>query len=125
MKPIQILKTLIVGLSLGLALASCTKTELSAEKIAEQNPYLDRGLEYYNRGDHAQAIAVWRQISEGHPLYARAQNNIGASAILLKRFDEAEKAINNALRVDPKSQLFLNNQKWLNQEKEAAKAGQK
>jgi tetratricopeptide (TPR) repeat protein len=71
------------------------------------------GLDYFNVRELDSAIEVWNRIKEGDPMYAMAQNNLASSYILQKKLGPAEKAINQALKLEPENGLFLNNKKWL------------
>jgi cytochrome c-type biogenesis protein CcmH/NrfG len=45
-----------------------------------------------------------------------AQNDIASIYIVQKKFDLAQKALDNALRIDPENQLYKNNLEWLRSE---------
>jgi Flp pilus assembly protein TadD len=70
------------------------------------------GFEHYNLGDYSAAIAVWRRIPKGSPLWGSAQNNVASAGILSKDWGSAKQGIENALSVEPTNQLYLNNWAW-------------
>lgn len=78
------------------------------------------GLEFYKLGAYEKSAQLWSQIGENSSEYARAQNNVATSYIQMKRFAEAETALQNALKLVPQDATFLANKKWL-EEARAAK----
>jgi Flp pilus assembly protein TadD len=91
------------------------KSNISAGKDVDANR-VDLGNLYYQRGDYEQALTVWRDVQKGSPVFAVALNDIGSAYIVLRRFDEARKALDEALRLQPNNGLFKNNLAWLNHE---------
>lgn len=71
------------------------------------------GMEFYSVRALENAVEVWTRIKSGDPLYAVAQNNLASSFIMLGKIGHAEKALAEALRLDPKNTLFVNNKLWL------------
>ena len=77
------------------------------------NEIIELGLAFYASENHAEAIKVWKLISNKSNLFGLAQNNIASSYILLKKLGDAEKHLQMALSNDPKNANFLANKKWL------------
>ena len=107
--------------NLALALHSIDQQDVDLAKLKASIPKakdpdavrLDLGMAYFNRGDYARSIAVWKEIGEKSPDYAIAQNDLGSSWILLKDLHQAKKALDIALKLQPKNPLFNNNARWL------------
>lgn len=97
------------------------KKQLLAKAGATGSEYLALGFEFYNAKDHASAIELWSKVKASDAEYAKAQNNIATSNIILGHLDKAERALNIALGIEPKNQLFINNRTWLEQTKKAKK----
>lgn len=83
--------------------------------MKSKNPQelIDLGMGLYSLNDHTAAIEAWSKVSKEAKLFATAQNNIASSYIVLNQFPLAEKAISQALALEPNNQLFTNNKKWL------------
>lgn len=96
--------------------------EYSLSEIGvHQGPELiTRGLEFYSKGEYDEAIKIWVQISARSPQYAAARNNLASAYILKKDFVRARLMIDEALKREPKNELFQNNLGWL--ERESAQA---
>lgn len=77
---------------------------------------INSGLELYNKGNWNEAVRIWLQISPESQHFAAAQSNLACAYILLKDFARARLAIDEALRLDPKNELYLNNRGWLERE---------
>jgi len=54
------------------------------------------------RGRTEDALAAVRQVTDGHPDHARAQNLLGAACATLKRRDCAQAAFEASLRASPR-----------------------
>lgn len=87
------------------------KPQLSNEDI------LVAGLLYYDQKRHDDAIQIWQLATPSDAVYGKVRNNMASVLILQKRWREAERLLNEALATDPQNQLYLNNLKWLNEEK--------
>lgn len=85
--------------------------ERSSEKV------VDLGMSFYSLNEFQKAIEVWNLINSDDSFYAIAQNNIASSNIILGHLGKAEQALNAALQIEPNNSLFLNNKKWLEDEK--------
>lgn len=95
--------------------ALLTKKDVTAAQL------MAMGFEFYNIQDYTNAVEVWAAIKPGDTEYSKAQNNIATSYIVTDQLDKAEKHIGNALTLEPKNQLFINNKAWLQQKKTAKK----
>jgi tetratricopeptide (TPR) repeat protein len=91
------------------------RRNIDAGKDADGNR-INLGNLYYQRGNYEQALALWREVSKTSTHYAVALNDLGSAYIMLKRFDEAKKALSEALRLEPDNSLFQNNLAWLKTE---------
>lgn len=80
---------------------------------------INLGMDFYNVKEFESSAEVWSKVKKNDKLYATAQNNIASSYIQLKKFAEAEKAIQIALKLEPNNELFVGNKNWL----ERAKTG--
>ncbi|MEQ1665794.1 MAG: hypothetical protein ABL927_10500 [Bdellovibrionales bacterium] len=102
------------------------KSSLTKNKIVIPSETIDLGMGFYNINDFETAIELWSKIKKGNTtessnnFFAIAQNNLATVYIILKDFTKAEKHLENALEVQPKNQLFLNNKKWLNDSRKQA-----
>jgi tetratricopeptide (TPR) repeat protein len=83
---------------------------------------LNSSLGFYQAGQYQQAIEAAKRALVANPDSAPAYNNIGSSWLQLKNYDEAEKALQTALRIDPGFELARNNLAWLARERAAAAA---
>lgn len=97
------------------------KQELLAMPKPPAQDLINLGMEYFNSHDYQSSVEIWRKVKSGDPLYATAQNNMASSLILLSQFGLAEKAIKEALKLEPNNQLFANNKKWLEEKKSEKK----
>jgi Flp pilus assembly protein TadD len=88
---------------------------IAAGKDVDANR-IELGLAHYRRGANDEAIAAWKAVGPKSPQYAVAQNDIASIYIVQKKFDLAQKALDNALRIDPENQLYKNNLEWLRSE---------
>ncbi|HRK09127.1 MAG TPA: tetratricopeptide repeat protein [Pseudobdellovibrionaceae bacterium] len=82
---------------------------------ADDTTRLNIGLEFYKLGAYEKSAQLWSQIPASSTEYARAQNNVATSYIQLKRFADAETALQNALKLAPQDATFLANKKWLDE----------
>ncbi|MDR3608529.1 MAG: tetratricopeptide repeat protein [Oligoflexia bacterium] len=74
---------------------------------------IDLGLELYQRGSYDQAIEAWQRVSAKSQFYAKSMNNIASAYIVLKKYDLAKQALDQALKLDPSNALYRNNAQWL------------
>ncbi|MEQ1665032.1 MAG: tetratricopeptide repeat protein [Bdellovibrionales bacterium] len=95
------------------------KSEITSKKNMALAELVDLGLGFYNIDEFKTAADLWLKIKKNEPndvgnnFFAMAQNNLATVYILLKDFSKAEKHLEQALEIQPKNQLFLNNKKWL------------
>ncbi len=68
----------------------------------KKKPPLDQGLLYSKLNRHDEAISEFKKILEKNPDNRDANFHLGNSYLNLKKYDEAETAFNNAIRVSPK-----------------------
>jgi tetratricopeptide (TPR) repeat protein len=91
------------------------KKQIASGKEVDANR-VNLGNLLYGRGSYEEAISIWKEVPKESSHYAVAQNDVASALIQLKRFDEARKSLQEALRLDPNNGLFKNNLAWLNSE---------
>lgn len=97
------------------------KKELLSKANVTAQEYIDVGMGLYSIKDYLSSIELWNKVKSNDPLYATAQNNLASSYIQMEKFNEAERAITKALKLEPNNQMFANNKKWLEEAKSAKK----
>lgn len=103
----------------GLQFAQKAKA-LEVELLKDSAPHMNLGMEQYAKGAWAVAAQVWSEVPEKSPHFAMARNNLASAYIMLKDFESARTALNEALRLEPNNNLFLNNVQWLERESKKA-----
>jgi serine/threonine-protein kinase len=63
---------------------------------------------YFNRGDYARAVEMFRRVTELAPDSARAFSNLGAAHHQLDQFEEALAAYRKSIAIEPTSLAFSN-----------------
>lgn len=101
--------------------AVAKKTEVLANTKATSQDFINVGMELFNARELDSSVSVWGRVKKSDPLFAMAQNNIASSYILLEKFESAETALGEALKLDPANTLFMNNKKWLEDARAAKK----
>ena len=99
--------------------AAVKKAAILANATATAQDFVNVGMDLYNVKDFESSVTIWNRVKPGDALYATAQNNIASSYILLGKFKPAEKALNEALKLEPENKLFSNNKKWLEEARSA------
>jgi tetratricopeptide (TPR) repeat protein len=91
------------------------KAKSESSKGKERRAALvELGFEYYKMGDYAEAVNIWKKVDKTKDdLSVRTLNNLGSAYILLKHFDLAQSALEEASKMDPNNQLVKNNMVWL------------
>jgi tetratricopeptide (TPR) repeat protein len=79
--------------------------------------YVRQGVIYYEAGKYEECLAACKKSLELDNTSAAAWNNIGSCYIALKQYDEAEKAINQSLKLKPGDQNALYNLNLINKVK--------
>jgi tetratricopeptide (TPR) repeat protein len=77
------------------------------------------GLYFNEHGAYEEASRVWGEIPKSSPSYALARSNIACAFIKAKRFDEARKALDEALHIEPGNSRYQANLIWMNDEERA------
>jgi len=107
---------------LAASLAACSTPEASwqtttapliqepeATHFPSSEPYR-RGFEHFQRGDYGLAEQYFREAVEKTPKDVKAWIGLAASYDKLRRFDLADRAYENAIKLSGKTALILNNQ---------------
>jgi Flp pilus assembly protein TadD len=80
-----------------------------ADKRSDAKAQTDFGIMVAQRGLWREAVHRWRLAVELDPSYSSAWNNLGIGCEQLGRFDEARKAYEEALTIDPGNTFIRNN----------------
>jgi tetratricopeptide (TPR) repeat protein len=97
-------------------------TAVQAPEPQSADAQLARSLEMYQAGRYDDAIKAAFDSLSVRPGSAEAYNNIGVSLLQLRKFDQAEAALNEAVRLKPDFELAKNNLAWLARERPSAQA---
>jgi Flp pilus assembly protein TadD len=81
----------------------------SADRRSEAKEHVDFGIIVAQRGLWREAAFRWQQAVELDPTYAAAWNNLGIGYEQLGRFDDARKAYEKALEIEPANTFIRNN----------------
>lgn len=95
---------------------SAKKTKLLNTQVGSEEA-INVGMQFFLVRDLEAANAMWKRIKSTDPLYPTALNNLASSYIIAGKFADAERALDEALRLQPGNPLFANNRKWLEQKK--------
>ena len=85
----------------GTALSMACAAPVLADKRADAKAQVEFGIVVAQRGLWREAAYRWQQAVELDPTYAAAWNNLGIGYEQLGRFDDARKAYEKALEIDP------------------------
>jgi Flp pilus assembly protein TadD len=80
-----------------------------ADERAAAKEYVDFGLSVAKTGLWKEAVFYWEKAVETDAKYAAAWNDLGIGYEQLGKFDEARKAYEKALSLDPANQFIRNN----------------
>lgn len=84
--------------------------DLSAENLAVSHN--DRGLAYYDKGDHDRAIQDYTEAIRLNPVLSVAHSNRGNTYSDKGDYDEAIRNYDEAIRINPDYDLAYNNRGW-------------
>ncbi len=79
------------------------------EKEFEAVQFCNLGLAWYESGDYAKAIELYKRAIELNPVYAPAFNNLGVAYAKQGRFDQALRCYKKATEIDPDYATAFNN----------------
>jgi Flp pilus assembly protein TadD len=80
-----------------------------ADPRSEAKEHVEFGVVVAQRGLWREATFRWQQAVELDPTYAEAWNNLGIGYEQLGRFDDARKAYEKALEIEPGNTFIRNN----------------
>jgi len=92
-----------------LALAACLTAPAIADQRSDAKAQVAFGINVAKKGLWKEATYRWEKATELDPTYGAAWNNLGIGYEQLGRFDDARKAYEEALRLDPGNTFFKNN----------------
>jgi Flp pilus assembly protein TadD len=80
-----------------------------ADPRSDAKEHVEFGVVVAQRGLWREATFRWQQAVELDPTYAEAWNNLGIGYEQLGRFDDARKAYEKALEIEPANTFIRNN----------------
>ena len=83
-----------------------------ADQRSEAKAQVEFGISIAQRGLWREATVRWEQATKSDPTYAAAWNNLGIGYEQLGRFDDARKAYEKALELEPNNTYFRDNYDW-------------
>jgi Flp pilus assembly protein TadD len=92
-----------------LALLAGTAVPARADQRDEAKAQVEFGIEVAQRNLWKEATYRWERATQIDPTYAAAWNNLGIGYERLGRFDEARKAYESALELEPSNTFIRNN----------------
>ncbi len=92
-----------------LGLLAGTAGPAEADQRSEAKAQVEFGIEVAERSLWKEATYRWERATQIDPTYAAAWNNLGIGYERLGRFDEARKAYENALELEPSNTFIRNN----------------
>lgn len=92
-----------------LLLSLILATAASADPRSDAKEQVNFGILVANRGLWKEATFRWQKATELDPTYGSAWNNLGIGYEQLGRFDDARKAYEKALEVEPANTFIRNN----------------
>lgn len=94
---------------LALALALGLTVPLSADRRSESKAQVDFGIELAQKQLWKEAEFRWEKAVELDPTYGAAWNNLAIAYEQQGKFDEAKKAYDKAVAIDPKNTFIRQN----------------
>jgi Flp pilus assembly protein TadD len=92
-----------------LALVAGMGSAVFADQRSEAKAQVEFGIEVAQRSLWKEATYRWERATQIDPTYAAAWNNLGIGYERLGRFDEARKAYESALELEPSNTFIRNN----------------
>ena len=92
-----------------LALVAGMGGPVFADQRSEAKAQVEFGIEVAQRNLWKEATYRWERATQIDPTYAAAWNNLGIGYERLGRFDEARKAYESALELEPSNTFIRNN----------------
>ena len=92
-----------------LTIVATTADPAFADQRSEAKAQVEFGIEVAQRSLWKEATYRWERATVIDPGYAAAWNNLGIGYERLGRFDDARKAYENALELEPNNTFIRNN----------------
>ena len=99
--PMRLLSVVVLVAALGGAVYADARSDAKAQ--------VEFGIAVAQRGLWKEAIYRWEKAAEADPTYAAAWNNLGIGYEHEGRFEDARKAYEKAVALDPKNVLIRQN----------------
>lgn len=107
--PSLFIRKAAVASALMVTLALALTTPLLADRRSEAKAQVDFGIELAQKQLWKEAEFRWEKAIELDSTYAAAWNNLGIAYEQQGKFDEAKKAYDKAIGLDPKNTLIRQN----------------
>lgn len=91
------------------ALAFVMTAPVLADKRGDAKAYVEFGIKVAQKGLWAEATSRWERAVQIDDTYGQAWNNLGIGYEQLGKFDEARKAYEKALELEPGNNFIRNN----------------
>ena len=92
-----------------VALALGTASPAQADRRSDAKSQLEFGIAVAQRNLWKEATLRWERATEIDPRYGAAWNNLAIGYERLGRFDDARRAYDKALEIEPGNSFILNN----------------
>jgi Flp pilus assembly protein TadD len=103
------MKTMTLRVGLVAALAGALTIPVFADKRGDAKARVEFGIDVARKGLWNQATSVWERAVQIDDSYGQAWNNLAIGYEQLGRFEEARKAYEKALELEPGNNFILNN----------------
>ena len=94
---------------LAAAFVAAIATPVLADQRSDAKAQVQFGITVAQRGLWKEATDRWERATKADPTYAAAWNNLGIGYEQLGRFDDARKAYEKAMELDPGNSFYKSN----------------